>query len=207
MKTIIVFSPHPDDLQIAMGGTVLKLIKEGTKVVEVIFSSGHMSNPHLREEIVKGLRRKQTEKVSKLMKIPQTIHLDLEDGNLKEEVSKVENKIKEILNRYKPKAVYIPSLADKHPDHKAVSEKILNLTKGTKIEVLGYDVWGVDDKRYPRTYVDITPYFKQKIRLMRMFEETEWFSIYLQMLPVWLRAKKSGRKIKCKYAERFYKLQ
>ena len=61
MKTILVFSPHPDDLQIAMGGTVLKLLAENTRVIEVIFSAGQKSNPHLREEVIIGKRRKQSE--------------------------------------------------------------------------------------------------------------------------------------------------
>src|SRR3989344_2502597 len=157
MKTILIFSPHPDDLQIAMGGTVLKLIKENVKVIEVIFCSGHMSNPHLREEIVKSLRKEQAKKASKSMKIEETIFLELEDRELKEEIKKVKKKLIQLIQKQNPCTIYIPSLVDRHKDHQTVSEFILEITKSMNIEILAYDVWGVDDKRYPRKFVDITP--------------------------------------------------
>ena len=200
----MVFSPRPDDLEIAMGGTVLKLIKERTKVIEVIFSSGQKSNPHLREDILIGKRKKQVEITSKTLGISDVIFLNLEDMNLKEDVHKVDDEILALLKKYKPSAVYIPSLIDKHPDHRAVSSKILELTSNRKLEILAYDVWGGDDKNYPRVYINISPYFRQKLKLMKIFMETEWFSIYLQYIPIIIRAIRNGRKIKCKYAEKFY---
>ena len=207
MKTVIVFSPHPDDLQIAMGGTVLKLLSEGVKIIEVIFSAGQKSNPHLREDVVIGKRRKQSERASRVMNITETIYFNLEDMDLKNDVHKVDEEIQALLKKYEPSMLYIPSLIDKHPDHQAVSSKIMELTQNKNIKILGYDVWGGDDKRYQRIYINITPYFRQKLRLMKLFTDTEWFSIYLQYLPVILRAIKNGAKIHCRYAERFYVLK
>ena len=204
MKTIIVFSPHPDDLQIAMGGTVLKLLAENIKVIEVIFSAGQKSNPHLREEVIIGKRRKQSHKASKMMNITETIYFNLQDMNLKEDVHRVDEEILALIKKHQPSTLYIPSLVDNHPDHQAVSSKILELTQNMKLHILAYDVWGGDDKRYPRVYINITPYFRQKLRLLKLFIETEWFSIYLQYLPIIFRAIKSGSKIRCRYAERFY---
>ena len=42
-KTILVVSPHPDDLEIAMGGTVAKLIDQGVSVVSLVATDGRGS--------------------------------------------------------------------------------------------------------------------------------------------------------------------
>ena len=207
MKTVMVFSPHPDDLQIAMGGTALKLLAEGTKMIQVVFSAGQRSNPHLRAEVIIGKRKKQSEKASRIMNITETIYFNLQDMNLKDDVHRVDEELLALIAKHDPITLYIPSLVDRHPDHQAVSSKILELTQNKKVHVLAYDVWGGDDKRYPRIYINITPYFRQKLRLMKLFIETEWFSIYIQYLPVIFRAIKNGYKIHCKYAERFYILR
>lgn len=204
MKTIMVFSPHPDDLQIAMGGTALKLIAQHTRVIEVIFSAGQKSNPHLREEVIVGKRRKQAIRASRIMNITENIFLNLGDLNLKEDVHRVDDELLALLHKHQPETIYIPSLNDQHPDHQAVSAKLLELTQHQNIEILGFDVWGADDMRYPRIYVDISPYFRQKLRLLKIFLETEWFSIYLQFFPIIFRAIKNGRKIHCRFAEKFY---
>ena len=110
MKTILVFSPHPDDLQIAMGGTVLKLLAENTRVIEVIFSAGQKSNPHLREEVIIGKRRKQSEKASRIMNITETIYFNLHDMNLKDDVHRVDEEILALIKKHQPSTLYIPSL-------------------------------------------------------------------------------------------------
>ncbi len=39
-KCILVVSPHPDDLEIGMGGTVAKLIDDGVIVISLIATHG-----------------------------------------------------------------------------------------------------------------------------------------------------------------------
>ncbi len=39
-KNILVISPHPNDLEIAMGGTVAKIVDQGVSVVSLVTTGG-----------------------------------------------------------------------------------------------------------------------------------------------------------------------
>jgi len=93
-------------------------------------------------------------------------------------------------------------------DHRAVYSAVLEVLKKIKYnkDIYSYEVWNLIKEDKPLTYVDITDYFKIKIKMMRDFKN-QWHFMYPLILPVYFRAKQFGDKAGCKYAERFYKLQ
>lgn len=207
---ILIFCPHPDDLHFGMGGAVLKMVEEKNEVTEVIFSAGQSSHPHLREKIIEKKRIKETEGISSSIGIKKTVFFGLADGKLK---NRLENKdvlkrIKDIINKYKPDKVYIPSSLDPHMDHRAVSKTIAGILKEIdyKKEIFTYEIWNIVKENLPAVYIDITPYFKQKLEMLKQFK-TQWLSYYLLLIPIYLRAKRYGKLNNCRYAEKFYKLQ
>src|SRR3989344_3898906 len=101
-KTIIVFSPHNDDLEIAMGGTALRYIKEGYSIIKVIFSIGELSNPHLKESYVTKEREKQALEVEKEFGLYKTIFFRLTDARIVHEIEIVRDDIEALLRKYKP---------------------------------------------------------------------------------------------------------
>ena len=206
MKTVIVFSPHNDDLEIGLGGTALKLIDEGYKIIKLVFSAGELSNPHLKEEVIIKRREREALAVAKEFGIHETIFYRLSDQKLAEELTTLEKDVRELLRKEKPEQAYIPSETDLHPDHQAVYHFALELLKDSRVELYTYEVWSFASNDYPSIYVDITPYFKKKLDMMRYFS-TEKFSITLQMIPIMYRARKYGRKINTTYAEKFARIQ
>ncbi len=206
MKNIIVFSPHNDDLEIAMGGTALKYIKEGYNIIKVIFSAGELSNPHLKESYITKEREKQALEVEKKFGLKKTIFFRLTDARLKNEIELAREDIELLLEKYRPEKIFIPSVRDIHPNHQAVTKIMLDIIKNKNIETYGYEVWSFTDENLPKIYVDVTPYFKKKIQMIKIFKPTEWLSVYLQYIPVYIRAIRFGRKINVKYAERFYRI-
>lgn len=42
-KTVLVFSPHPDDAEIQLGGTILKLRQQGVRVIVAVMTSGNVA--------------------------------------------------------------------------------------------------------------------------------------------------------------------
>src|SRR5438876_9472234 len=50
MASIIVFAPHPDDAELGMGGTILKLVAQGHKLVIADMTTGEPT-PFGSEEI------------------------------------------------------------------------------------------------------------------------------------------------------------
>lgn len=206
MKTIVVFSPHNDDLEIGLGGTVLKHIAEGYRIVKLVFSAGQLSNPHLKEEIIIKRREREALAVAREFGIHETVFYQLPDQKVGTELNRVEEEIRNLLRREKPEKAYLPAGNDVHPDHRAVYDFGMKVLDGSNVELYAYEVWNITDEAHPTVYVDITPYFKQKLAMMNYFT-TEKLSVILQKIPVIYRALKYGRKIRVRYAEKFYKLQ
>ena len=204
-KTVIVFSPHNDDLEIGMGGTALKYIKEGYKVIKIVLSKGQLSNPHLRSKIVIQRREKEALKVSKKFKFT-TIFCRLNDQKLSEELPNIRSRLLFLINKEKPEKIFFPTGSDLHPDHRAVFKFVTDLVKDIDVELYCYEVWSVVDEKHPMIYVDITDYLSKKLKMMDMFH-TEKLSVFIHTLPVLYRSFKYGLKIKKKFAERFYKIR
>lgn len=206
MKTIIVFSPHNDDLEIGLGGTVLKHIEDGYRIVKLVFSAGQLSNPHLKEEIIIKRREREALAVARDFGIHETVFYRLNDQKVEEELNIIEDKVRELLSNERPEKIYLPAGNDAHPDHRAIHHFGMKLLEENDIEIYTYEVWSLTNQPHPSVYIDITPYFSKKLSMMAYFT-TEKISVFLQKIPVIYRAIKYGRKIHVRYAEKFYKLR
>ncbi len=201
-----------DDEAVGMGGTIAKYVKEGKKVIKVVLSGGEKSHPHLQEKVVKKTRYKETDKASKFIGIKQTITLGLKDAKLLSEINRpfVAKRIKEIIQKYKPEKIYCTSALDPHPtgDHIAANRIVLHVVDGLRkhYPVYAYEVWNLVNETHPQVYIDVSNYMDIKMKYIKMFK-SQWIYMFSLYLPSLFRAVYFGRKNKCKYAERFYKLR
>ena len=150
-KSILVISPHPDDLEIGMGGTVAKLIEQGDTVISLIATdgSGSTSVNELAGEELAELRRQEAREAVSVLGVQTLIPLTIENVKTEKNKQHFKNDLKETVLRFKPKEVYIPHPEiDKHPTHKIVSELVLdelrelNKNKEYKAEKIWcYEVW------------------------------------------------------------------
>ena len=209
MKTVLCIVAHSDDEIVGMGGTILKYLDEGKKVITIIFSYGQKSHPNLKEEVIKKTRVIETKRLDVELN-RQSIFLGLTEGNIKEEAEKlkVQSKLAKLIKKYKPEQIFTHTSGDPHPDHKAVNHIITKTIEETKYkgEFLTFEVWNIINENLPMVYIDISPYFKEKLKLTK-FYKSQKLSIYPLLIPMIIRAKKYGMKNKCKYAERFYKIR
>ena len=212
MVNILVFCAHSDDESIGMGGAIAKYVEEGKKVTVVIFSYGEASLPHLQADYVKKTRLKEIKQVSSFLGTQETLFLGLPDANIKDFVNDEHTlkEVKKIILKHNPEKIFTHSPQDPHApgDHKAVHQivsKVLDSTR-KKYDLFAFEVWNITPENRPVMYIDISNHFQRKIKAMRLFK-SQWFSIILTYIPVYLRAKKYGLKNNCKYAEKFYKLR
>ncbi|MAF50896.1 MAG: hypothetical protein CMH64_02285 [Nanoarchaeota archaeon] len=206
-KNILVVCAHPDDSEIGMGGSMLKYIHENKPIVQIIFSKGEKSHPHLKSSIIAKTRKRESKKVAKEIGIKETIYFDLADTKLSTKITnKTKERLRNIIQKYKPQKIFTLPSKDTHPDHRAVNKAVLEVVDSlkTKYPVYTFQVWNIFPENRPILKVDISDYFNEKIRIMKQ-HKSQWFSIYLQLIPVFLRAKLSGIQHNCKYAEIFYK--
>jgi len=117
---ILAFAAHPDDVELAASGTIMKHIDLGYRVVVVDLTEGSLGSRGSVET-----RYKEAKEASKIIGIDDRVNLKMRDGFFEITES---NKIKVIeqIRRFRPKIVLANALNDRHPDHgraaKLVSE-------------------------------------------------------------------------------------
>lgn len=209
-ENVLVFCAHSDDEAVGMGGTIAKYASEGKDVIKVVFSFGESSHPHFQPSVVINKRIEETEKASNYIGIKKTIFLGLRDTKLKEDVKKsnAPERVRELINEYKPSRIFVPSALDPHPDHQAVNRAVIAVVSKfrKKYPVFEYEVWNVIKENKPMLFVDISKFYKKKIRYMKYFS-SQWSFMYALMLPAYFRSRYYGSKNKCKFAEKFYKIR
>lgn len=209
-ENILIFCAHPDDEVLGCGSSTAVFSSEGKNVISIIFSYGELS--HLKEEIIKKKRMRESEKASRMIGSKEVIFLGLPDSKISSKIEEmnIKDKIKELIKKYKPIKIFTHNPSDPLPDHKTVNEIVTSTIKDLKlgIPLYGFDVWNlynIKERDKPLYYVDISRTFWTKVKALALFKSQ--LHVMLYFLPiVFLRAKMAGRKNHCKYAERFYKL-
>lgn len=208
-ETIMILCAHSDDEAAGMGGTIYKYLAEGKKLIKIVFSFGQQSHPHILDDVTTKTRVKETKRISNTLGI-ETYFFGLSDARLLKDIKekKIKEKLKNLIKKFKPKKIFVTSDQDIHPDHRAVSlvtqKAVKELHNG--IELYSFEVWNLIKENKPATYIDITPYYKKKVRLMKEFRSQKHF-MYPLLLPIYFRSRRYGMKIKTKYAEKFYKIK
>ena len=115
MASILVFAPHPDDAELGMGGTVIKLSKQGHKVHIVDMTNGEPT-PHGSVET----RAKEAAAAAKVLGVERTL-LGLPN---REVVHSIENrhKVAAVIREHQADWLFVPYPIDAHPDHVAVTK-------------------------------------------------------------------------------------
>ena len=108
---VLVFAAHPDDAELGMGGTIIKLITSGKKIGLVDLTKAELST---RGNV--KLREKEADEAAKLMKLSFRENLGIPDGDISLSDSNL-RKVIVTLREYQPKIIFAPYLNDRHPDH------------------------------------------------------------------------------------------
>jgi len=108
---VLVFASHPDDAELAMGGTIAKLAKSGFKIGIIDITKGELGTRGTAET-----RQREAFNAAIILKVALRENLEVADGDIR---NTKENLIKIILEirKYKPKIIFAPHFNDRHPDH------------------------------------------------------------------------------------------
>ena len=113
---VMAFGPHPDDVEVGCGGTLIKLSDAGLSIVIVDMVRGEMGTRGTVET-----RRREAEAAAKIVGAVARENLALEDGHI--HVNKeAKQRVVEVIRRYRPRMLLIPYHKDRHPDHYHASE-------------------------------------------------------------------------------------
>ena len=107
----LAVGPHPDDVELACGGTLALLAAAGRRVGIVHLTRGEAATRGTVEE-----RRAEAEAAAGLLGAATLDFLDCGDGELATGRGE-EDALIALVRRYRPEVVFGPPPADRHPDH------------------------------------------------------------------------------------------
>jgi len=108
---LLAFGAHPDDVECAAAGVLLKHIAMGKSVAIVDLSAGEMGSYGTVEE-----RRNEAATATKILGVSYREQLGLTDGGI-ENNEPGRLKVVEAIRKYQPEIVLCNAIHDRHPDH------------------------------------------------------------------------------------------
>src|SRR5688572_32025122 len=113
---LLVFGPHPDDLEIGLGGTIARHTAEGHVVGLCDLTEGEMSSNGTVAE-----RRDEAAAAARVLGAAWRENLRWPDGDIAPTPEMVRSAV-DLIRRHRPRAIAVPYWDDRHPDHVAASQ-------------------------------------------------------------------------------------
>jgi bacillithiol biosynthesis deacetylase BshB1 len=167
MIDLLAFGPHPDDLEIGLGGTIARETARGARVGLCDLTGGEMGSNGTVEE-----RLAESEAARVVLGAVWRENLHWPDRRIGKDPAHLEQAIA-FIRRHQPRVVAVPYWADRHPDHVAASEVLTEACFNAGLRRYpseGGEAWKVDwvvyyfinDSVTPSFVVDISEVVEQK---------------------------------------------
>jgi bacillithiol biosynthesis deacetylase BshB1 len=115
---VLAIFAHPDDLELSVGGTLLKLKSQGYKTGALDVTRGEMGTRGTVE-----IRAGEARKAAEIMRLDVRENLGLPDGHVwNDEESRI--KLVRVLRRLRPRVIFTHQFQDPHPDHNHIVELV-----------------------------------------------------------------------------------
>jgi bacillithiol biosynthesis deacetylase BshB1 len=164
---LLVFGPHPDDIEIGAGGIIARHAALGFSVGLCDLTAGEMGSNGTVQE-----RLQESEAARKILGACWRENLRWADRRIGKDPAHLDEAVA-FIRRHRPRVVVAPYWADRHPDHGAASavltEAVFN--SGLRRYLAGAgEPWKVDwicyyfinDSVPPSFVVDVTDYYARK---------------------------------------------
>ena len=145
-ERILIIAPHPDDEVLGCSGLIQRSLKEGKPVDVVILSGGGKSHSGCcsidEKELVES-RRALSRTAAGILGLPLNhLHfLDYPDGEISFDCPET-RKLKILIDKLRPKAIFIPHKGEGWNDHLAAGDIVKKLIgEDSCVELYEYCVW------------------------------------------------------------------
>ena len=205
---ILALSPHADDVEISMGGTIAKLVSEGHNVTIITAILPKENIDGNIDDLMSKNRRKEQEKAAKILGANlEILNLDPYDFNVNRKYIKL---FDQKIHSYKPDIIFSSWEHDSHQDHKNLANILFSVTRKNNISINMYEAMlpGVLNtcSFNPQYFMNISKYMNVKIEALKAYEsvfgkEKNKYSKYFDSIVK--GAKFRGKIIGVDYAEAF----
>ena len=212
MANILVVGPHPDDQEIGMAGTILRMVKGGHNVLLLDMTDGEPTpygSPAVRE--------KEWTASAAILGVERRL-LGLENRQLEHNLE-ARHQVAGVIREHQASMVFVPFFEDAHPDHRATTRIVEDArfdAKLTKIDLPGSPIYPKWFFYYycmhlrfvanPSFCLDISDQMDTKEQAILAYESQFVLPERNRKIVQSLRHMNAymGSRIGCEYAEPFY---
>ena len=167
---LLAFGPHPDDIEIGIGGLVARHVRLGFSVGLCDLTAGEMGSNGTVDE-----RLREAEDARGVLGALWRINLRLPDRALGSDVAHA-RAVATLVRRARPRTVAVPYWSDRHPDHVAASQLLTDgvFNAGLRKYAAEGDAWKpewvcyyfINDAAPPSFVVDVSDDYEVKRRAL-----------------------------------------
>lgn len=181
---VMVVTPHPDDAEFGVAGTVAHWTNEGKDVIYVVCTNGDKgtSDPKVKPDELARIREQEQLAAARVLGVREVIFLRHPDQAL-EDTPEFRKEIVRLIRTYRPETVVTADLYRRrvwHRDHRITSQVTVDAVFPYARDYLSYPdlideglqphkvkevlLWGAEEPNY---HTDITSTFSIKITALR----------------------------------------
>lgn len=166
MTDLLVFGPHPDDLEIGLGGTITRHAADGATVGLCDLTAGELgSNGSVDDRLA------EAEAARAILGAAWRHNFRWPDRGIGRSPTHLDQAVT-FIRRHRPRVVAVPYWSDRHPDHVAASHVLTEavFNAGLRRYQADGDPWKVDWTCYyfinesatPSFVVDVSDHYEKK---------------------------------------------
>lgn len=221
----MVVTPHPDDAEYGVAGTVARWVREDKQIVYVVCTNGDKgtSDVNMEPEELAQTREKEQMAAAKVLGVREVIFLRYPDQSL-EDTPEFRKSLVRLIRMYKPEVMVTADPYRRyiwHRDHRITGQVVLDAVFPYARDCLSYPdllkedlhphkvreifLWGSEDINYQS---DITETFHLKLAALRC-HESQVGHIPPRELEEWLRERheKMAQGGEFRLAEAFHRVE
>ena len=222
---VMVVSPHPDDAEYGVAGTVARWAQEGKQVVYVVCTNGEKGTAdiNITSEQLAAIRKKEQRKAADLLGVQDVLFLGRTDQGL-EDTPEFRKQIVRLIRQYRPDTIVTADPYRRyicHRDHRITGQVTIDAVFPYARDHLAYPdllaegllphkvkemwFWAAEDINYRS---DITATFDLKLAALSC-HKSQVQSLEVPDLTRWLRqrCKDLARGEKFELAEAFHRVE
>jgi LmbE family N-acetylglucosaminyl deacetylase len=190
-EIVLAVGAHPDDVEIGIGGILLRHAAQGHDVTILTLTGGEAGG-----EIAD--RAVESERAAELLGA-RLVHTDLADTGVTESGPTIAA-IKRVVDEIRPSTVYTHTIRDVHQDHRNVHSATLVAARGIS-KVFCYQAPSTSVEFHPTRFVGIDEYLERKIEVIQAYTSQVKVRDYLDAELLRATARYWGRFAQARYVE------
>ena len=170
---LLVFGPHPDDIEIGLGAAVASHSDAGYTVGLCDLTRAELSSNGTPDQ-----RRIEADAAAHVLGAAWRENLGWPDGGITQTPELIRSAV-DVIRRHQPRAIALPYWDDRHPDHRAASEvlSVAAFRSGLRRFETGEAPWRADwvcyyfinDAAPPSFVVDVSAHYDRKRRALACY--------------------------------------